>query len=136
MMEIMQQQASLTKEVVTRYFEGINKGGWENHLADDMVFGVFDKEIRGKQAYVSATRRFLQVAKQVVVRRLIIEGESAAAIARYKLVPPIGATSAADVAEFFTVKNGKIMSNNIFFDTTAFNAFLAPFIAQYYKEQL
>ncbi len=132
----MQQQKSLTRETVTHYFEDINKGNWEKQLADDMVFAVFDKEIPGKAAYLAATKRFLQVAKQVVVRRLIVEGESAAAIARYKLVSPLGPTVSEDVAEFFTVKNGKIVSNNIFFDTTGFNAFLAPFVARYYKEQL
>jgi len=119
-----------------RYFDAINMGGWEKYLAEDMVMGIFDKEVPTKPAYVAATRRFLQVAKQVAVRRLIVEGDSAAAIVRYKLVSPRGPVTSADVAEFFTVKNSKIISNNIFFDTTTFNMFLAPFIVQYYKEQV
>ena len=44
--------------------------------------------------------------------------------------------SACDVAEIMTAKDGKIKSMIIYFDAAAFNTFITPFAAQYYREEL
>jgi len=129
---------STTKDTVQSYFQAINDGGWESYIADDVTLAIFSsaKEIKGKAAYVAATKRFFQVAKSVELLQLIVDGEKACALVRYKLQGPSGKESATDIAEVMSLASGKIKSNTIFFDTTSFSNFIAPFIALYYKEAL
>jgi ketosteroid isomerase-like protein len=108
------------------YFASLYGGDWESLLADDMQFINNGKASpRGKDAYVAATRRFMQVARSVEVETLIADGERAVALARYGLVSPKGNTGSCRVAEFFEVKQGKIRSNEIVFDLAAFQQFMA-----------
>jgi ketosteroid isomerase-like protein len=116
------------RHTVQSYFEGISKGGgWEALIADDMIFTMFSKKTSGREAYLAATNQFLQVATYVRVLQIIAEGNDACAITRYKLESPKGDVSESDIAEVFSVKDGKIKSNTIFFDTQAFNNFMASF---------
>ena len=50
----------------------------------------------------------------------MIEGDKVCALTRYELQPPKGNTFNSDVAEIFTVKDGKIVSLAIYFDTAPF----------------
>ena len=57
----------------------------------------------------------------VAVRDLLTDGDKATALTRYKLRPPNGAPPfETDVAEVFAVKNGKIASFDIYFDSAPF----------------
>ncbi len=113
-----------TREIVQRYFqELIQRGRWESFLADDLRFTSFTspvKEVTGKAAYLEATRRFFSMVMSVEVRDLIIEGAKACALTRYQLQPPGGGRFQSDVAELFTVRNGKIDAFGIYFDTSPF----------------
>jgi ketosteroid isomerase-like protein len=134
------QERSAVRGTILSYFEGINEGKeWEDFIAEDMAFTPFGdegKRVNGKQGYVVATSRFLQVARSVEIKELIVEDNKACAIASYKLHSPNGDVSTCNVAEIFSVKDGKIKSSSIFFDTSAFSSFIAPFIASYQKGEL
>ena len=80
---------------------------------------------RGKAVYIEATKRFLQTAKSVEVKHLIIEVGKACALTSYTLRSPKGNTGICLVAEFFEVAEGKIQSNEIIFDMAAFREFMA-----------
>jgi ketosteroid isomerase-like protein len=114
-------------KTVESYFEGINNGGWEALIADDMVFTIFSRKTLGTQEYLAATNQFLRVVKSARVLQKIVDGNNVCAITRYKLASPKGAVSEMDIAEIFSVRDGKINSNTIFFDTQAFNNFMASF---------
>lgn len=113
-----------TKEIVERYFAALaQKGKWESFLADDLKFTSFTspvKEIAGKAAYLESTRRFFSMIVSVEVRDLIIEGTKACALTRYELRGPSGTNFQSDVAELFTVRNGRIDTFGIYFDTAPF----------------
>ena len=51
---------------------------------------------------------------------LEVDGEKACALTHYELQPPGGNAFSSDVAEIFTVRNGKIDSFDIYFDSTPF----------------
>jgi hypothetical protein len=84
-----------------------------------------DKVARGKAAYVEGAGRFFSVTTSVEIKKLIIESESACVLARYRLRSPKGTTGVSDVAEILTVNNGKLTSSTIFFDSKAFQEFMA-----------
>ena len=99
-------------------------GRWEAFLADDLTFTSLTTspitEVTGKAAYLESTKRFFSTVKSVEVRDLIIEGAKACALTHYQLQAPSGSRFQSDVAELFTVRNGKIAAFAIYFDTAPF----------------
>jgi len=112
-----------TKQTIHGYFDALkNKTGWESFLADDIVFTSFTspvKQITGKSAYLDSTKRFYSSVVSMELKDVIIDEEKACAMTRYKLRGPTGEFS-SDVAEIFTVKDGKIHSFGIYFDSAPF----------------
>jgi ketosteroid isomerase-like protein len=113
-----------TKETLQKYFRELQqRKGWKSFLAEDMTFTSFVnpiKHVSGKVPYIESTRRFFSMIASADVRDMIIEGEKACVLTRYELQPPNGGSFASDVAEVFTVRNGKIASLAIYFDATPF----------------
>ncbi len=113
-----------TKDVVQGYFKALKQqDGWESFLADDLAFTSFaspNKRLSGKAAYLESTKRFFSMVSSVEVRSLIVDGATACALTRYELQPPRGAGFQSDVAEIFTVRDGKIDSFGIYFDTSPY----------------
>ncbi len=116
-----------SREIVQGYFDGIaRKKGWEDFISDEMVFfGPNMGRRTGKEEYVTATVRFLRAVDSSKVSQMIIEGDNACAVVRYELLSPKGNRLSADIAEILSVSNGKIASSTLFFDTAAFNDFMA-----------
>ena len=112
-----------TRNVIERYFKALeDKKGWDSLLTDDVAFTSFtspNRQIAGKQAYIEATKRFYSTFQSFEVRGLITEGSKACALTRYQLKGPTGAFQ-SDVAEIFTVRDGKIDSLGIYFDSAPF----------------
>ena len=117
--------ATDAKEIVTEYFDRLYAGGWEALLDDEIVFTSPAGVTRGKVAYVDATNRFKRVAKSVEVRQLIVEGDTACAITRYRLESPKGNVATCDTMEVLSMRDSKIQSSHICFDTAAFGKFMA-----------
>lgn len=113
-----------TGDTIRGYFDRLKqKSGWEDCLADEMTFTSFVTPIKrttGKAAYLEATKRFFSMVAAVEVRDLIIDGDKACALTRYELQPPAGAGFHSDVAEVFNVRDGKIKSLEIYFDSAPF----------------
>ena len=115
---------SVTRGVVQSYFNRLKeKKEWESLFAADVDFYQLtspNKHTTGKASYIEATKRFYSTIVSLEVRDVIVEGEKACALTRYELQPPKGSSFVSDVAEIFTVKDGKIVSYAIYFDTAPF----------------
>jgi len=113
-----------TKETIQGYFNSLKqKTGWESFLSDGMIFTSFTspiKQVTGKEAYLESTKRFYSMIVSFEIKDLLIEEDKACALTHYELQPPKGNTFSSDVAEIFTVKNGKINSFTIYFDSSPF----------------
>jgi ketosteroid isomerase-like protein len=115
-----------TKEIVESYYDGVaQKRWWESIISEEIAFTGPGINSKGKNAYVEATARFLRAVKISKVIQMIIEGDNVCAIVRYDLESPKGNRMSSDVAEILSVRNGKIDSSTIFFDTIAFKEFTA-----------
>ena len=114
----------MTRDTVQGYFDALaRKNGWERFMAENLVFTSFTspvKEVRGKDAFLTATQRFYSSIVSLEVRDLIVDGAKACALTRYQLRGPTGSTFTSDVAELFSVSSGKIDSFGIYFDTAPF----------------
>ena len=113
-----------TRDTIQGYFAKLEqKAGWEAFLSDDMVFTSFTspvKRVSGRAAYLESTRRFYSMITAVEVRDLVVDGDRACALTRYQLQPPRGPAFGSDVAEVFGVRDGKIRSFDIYFDSAPF----------------
>jgi ketosteroid isomerase-like protein len=119
------ENSKTTKELLNKYYESLSrKGEWSSLLSENFLLtGTVAKETRGRDAFVN--NMFFKLVKGLKVKTMIIEGESACAVVNYDLVSPKGKSLSCDVAEIWKVKNGKLDSTAIYFDTDAFQKFMA-----------
>ena len=112
-----------TRNVIETYFKQLKTGtGWEAQLALDVAFTSFTspiKQLTGKPSYIEATKRFYSTIQSFELRELIVDGAKACALTRYQLKGPAGVFQ-SDVAEIFTVRDDKIATLGIYFDTAPF----------------
>ena len=118
-------QEMTTKELLDVYYKGFaEKANWESVIADDFQFIGGDmtktKPIVGKEAYVQVIRRFSQLFQSMKVKEMIIQGNNACVIGNYDYLFPNGQKINGNVAEVWTIKNEKLQSLNIYFDTLTF----------------
>lgn len=113
-----------TRETIQGYFASLKqKRNWEAFLSDEMSFTSFVspiKQVTGKGAYLEATKRFFSMVTAVEVKDLIMDGDRACALTQYELQPRGGPAFHSHVAEVFKVRDGKIASLGIYFDSPPF----------------
>src|ERR1700752_649 len=113
-----------TGDTIQAYFSSLKqKKGWEAFLSDDMAFTSFTspiKRVTGRAAYLEATKRFYSMISALEVKDLLVDGNKACALTRYELQPPGGPAFDSHVAEVFEVRDGKIVSFDIYFDSAPF----------------
>jgi ketosteroid isomerase-like protein len=113
-----------TKGTIEGYFECLTKNNeWQAFLSERMLFTSYTnpiKQVTGKDAYLESTKRFYSMIGSCEVRELMVDEDRACALTRYELTSPSGETFHSDVAELFTVKNDKIESFDIYFDSAPF----------------
>lgn len=114
-----------TKQLLETYYKGFaKKAGWEDVIADDFQYIGGDmtntNPVIGKQAYIEIIKRFSQRFEAMRVQQMIVEEDRAAVIGNYDFVFPNGIKINGNVAEFWTVKDGKLRSLTLYFDTLTF----------------
>ncbi len=114
-----------TKKLLEIYYDGFaRKQDWEMVLSDDFRFMRCDMNpsgpMIGKQAYIEVINRFSKVFETMRVKEMLIDGENACVIGNYDFKFPNGVYKNGDVAELWKIKDGKLASLTIFFDTHTF----------------
>lgn len=120
------ENSKATQILLETYYEGFaKKQGWESVISDDFIFFGGDmtdqKPAVGKQAYIEVINRFSRVFQTMRVKKMIVENDQACVIGNYDYLYPNGQKLNGDVAEIWTVKDGKLDSLAIFFDTLTFD---------------
>lgn len=88
-------------------------------LSDQILLtGTIAKESKGKDAFVN--NNFFKMVRDLKVKQTIVENENACVLVSYDLLSPKGKSFTSDVAEIWKVKEGKLDSLAIYFDTAAF----------------
>ena len=126
----MDNQAT-TRQVLETYYKGFAaKANWDSVIADDFEYVGGDmnntKPVVGRQAYVEIIKRFSQRFEAMRVKQMIVEGDKASVIGNYDFQFPNGFKINGNVSENWTVKNGKLQSLTLYFDTLTFMTNLKP----------
>jgi ketosteroid isomerase-like protein len=114
-----------TKHLLETYYRGFaSKSNWEDTIADDFQYTGGDmtniKPVVGKQAYIEIIKRFSQRFQSMRVEEMIIDGDKASVIGNYDFQFPNGHKINGNVSENWTIKNGKLQSLTLYFDTLTF----------------
>ena len=119
-MDVRMTDTKTTKELLGKYYDSLQeKGDFGSLLSDGFLLtGTVVKETRGREIYVN--NNFFRGVLGLKVKSMIIEGGSACAIVNYEVVSPKGNKFNADIAEIWMVKNSKLDSVAIYFDTAYF----------------
>lgn len=116
-----------TRTLAESYFTAVNKGGWEDFVAENFNYGMCDsQEIRqGRGVYLQGAGQFYALSQHLEVKKLLVEGREVAALNRYRLQSPHGKELELDVAEFLKFdESDKLIASNIYFDTHRFQEFM------------
>ncbi len=116
---------SETMDILNRYYKGLlHKEDWHSMLSEDILLtGTVANESKGKEAFVN--NNFFKMVKGLKIKQMIVENGSACAVVSYDLISPKGKDFSSEVAEIWSIKNGKLASLAIYFDTAAFQKALA-----------
>lgn len=115
-----------TRTLAESYFTAVNKGGWEDFVAENFNYGMCDsQEIRqGRDVYLQGAGQFYALSQHLEVKKLLVEGREVAALNRYRLQSPSGNELELDVAEFLKFdESDKLIASTIYFDTHRFQEF-------------
>lgn len=115
------------QSTVEKYFQSIHGGGWEDFVADDIVFirNNLENRLDGKEAYLKGAGTFYRTSKSVEIKQLFVDGDKASVLARYYIQSPDGRESTCDVAEFLKFDDEKLTYSAIFFDTKSLANFMS-----------
>ena len=116
-----------TRRLAESYFTAVNKGGWEDFVAERFDYGMCDsQEIRrGRDVYLQGAGQFYALSQHLEVKKLLVEGREAVALNRYRLQSPSGKELELDVAEFLKFdESDKLIASTIYFDTHRFQEFM------------
>ncbi|EGD37891.1 nuclear transport factor 2 family protein [Streptococcus sanguinis] len=116
-----------TRTLAESYFTAVNKGGWEDFVAENFNYGMCDsQEIRqGRGVYLQGAGQFYALSQHLEVKKLLVDGREVAALNRYSLQLPSGKELELDVAEFLKFdESDKLIASNIYFDTHRFQEFM------------
>ena len=116
-----------TKTLAESYFTAVNKGGWEEFVAENFNYGMCDsQEIRqGRDVYLQGAGQFYALSQHLEVKKLLVEGREETALNRYRLQSPQGNQLELDVAEFLKFdESDKLIASTIYFDTHRFQEFM------------
>ena len=118
--------STTTRSILQDYYDRISKkSDWQSLIAEKITFTSVGKITDTKEEYVEATSRFLQLVTSLKINEFIVEENKACITVEYSLKSPKGNTTSCEVAEVLMVRDGKIYSSCIFFDTASFNSFKA-----------
>ena len=120
-----------TRQLLENYYKGFaEKANWESVIADDFEYVGGDmnniKPIVGKQAYIEIIKRFSQRFEAMRVKQMIVEDDKASVIGNYDFLFPNGFKLNGNVSENWTIKNGKLQSLTLYFDTLTFMTNMKP----------
>jgi len=117
-------KAMTTRETIQGYFAALKEQrGWQSFLSDDLVFISFTgpvKRVTGKTEFLHATERFYSSIVSFEVREILCDKEKACALTHYELRMADNHSFTSEVAEIFAVKDGRINSFAIYFDSAPF----------------
>jgi ketosteroid isomerase-like protein len=121
-----------TREIITRYYDSVNRGDWDTWLTlfNDNI--VIDEQLAGHVEGIGILRGAVDGLKKGYTKfintpqHVVVEGDTACVVSTIDAANATGVPIKARVANYFEVRDGKITYMANFHDVAPF----APFVNQ------
>jgi ketosteroid isomerase-like protein len=115
----MQTQA---RDVIEQYYSAFDahRDGWQDLVADDVVFDGPVQQARGKAEFVGLTGQFLYAHRETRLLGRMANGNEVASLFEFDIEAPNGERMTCPVAEWATVVDGRIKDVRVYYDPRAF----------------
>jgi ketosteroid isomerase-like protein len=120
------EDAVLAAEIIRLYLERFTSGdtaGAAELLADDFRFSGPFLQSEGKAAFLAGSAQLGPIMRGVRIHRQWQDNDEVCSIYDFKIETPVGAGS-IPMAEWNTVRDGKLASARLIFDTAAMAALM------------
>lgn len=120
------------KETAAAYYQAMFENqGWEDLLANEVTYlGPLASLVEGKEAVIGITQQFLERKYTGEVKRIISEGNQVCVLTHYQLGHPEAAILDIDACEILEIRNGEVLSMEVYFDSLKVSAFAEKMQAQ------
>jgi len=110
------------RDVVERYYQAFDAHGtdWQNLVTDDVVFDGPVQHARGRSAFVDLTSQFLGAHRSTHLLRRITDGDTVTSLFEFVIAAPNGQQLTCPVAEWATVRDGRISEFRVYYDPREF----------------
>jgi ketosteroid isomerase-like protein len=115
-------------DVFRNYLERFSRGdvdGAAELLAEDFAFVGPILQSSGKANFLSGSATAAAMAKGCEIHRQWIDGDNVCSIYDFKVETPVGAGS-IPMAEWSVVRDGRLVSSRLIFDTAELSALMPP----------
>lgn len=114
------------REVIQNYYSAIDrKEGWEAMVTDTVTIkGTGIKPAFGKQEFIRIIENFMAGVKKSSSSKIISSGSSACVLRKYEVLTPVGESVELDASEIVVVKEEKINSLELYFESEGFDEFM------------
>ena len=115
----MQTQAH---EVVERYYGAFDahRNDWQDLVTNDVVFDGPVQHARGKAEFVEMTAQFLGAHRATRLVRRIANEDTVTSLFEFDIAAPNGRELTCPVAEWATVRDGRIAEFRVYYDPREF----------------
>ncbi len=114
-----------TREIVTNYFDFVNTGRWDDYLNlfDDNI--VMDEQMFGHVEGINHLRQSVETLRaqpgfRNIPREIVVDGDKAMVVWQISAPMPNGKSLEVDGANFYKIRDGKIVYFSNYHDTKPF----------------
>lgn len=110
------------RDVVERYYASFDTHGndWQDVVTDDVVFDGPVQHARGKAEFVGMTAQFLGAHRATRLLRRIADEDTVTSLFEFVIDAPSGQQLTCPVAEWATVRDGRISEFRVYYDPREF----------------
>ncbi len=116
------------RELLVEHYDTLSRKGQPNQSLSDAfsLSGALAPDTSGKDSF--SDNLFFKLVESLTVKTIIADGERACALIAYELVSEKGERFSCEAAEIWEMRNGKLVSLTIYFDTAAYQKFMLPIL--------
>ena len=118
--------ATQPTDIVNAYLGAFTSGDFDAAyalIADDFVFAGPMLQSVGKAAFVEGSRGLQSIVRGYTLLRQFVDGDEVCSVYDFAVETPAGAGSVT-MAEWNTLRDGRLVSARVVFDTAAFAALM------------
>jgi ketosteroid isomerase-like protein len=110
------------RDVVERYYASFDTHGsdWQELVTDDVVFDGPVQHAHGKAEFVGMTAQFLGAHRATRLLRRIADEDTVTSLFEFVIDAPNGQQLTCPVAEWATVRDGRISEFRVYYDPREF----------------